>query len=379
MSQGTTARKPEGKVRYAVCGLGWFAQVAVLPAFANAEDNSELVALVSSDEEKLAELGDRYDVPPEHRGPYERFEELLAAADVDAVYVVTPNHLHREFTVRAARAGVHVLCEKPMAVTEDECRAMIAACEEAGVRLMIAYRLHFEEANLTAAEIVRSGRLGEVRFFSSVFSNLVTDEEDIRLNPIELGGGSLYDIGTYCVNAARYVFRDEPTEVSATSVRGGGRFADCDELSAAVMRFPGDRLASFVTSFSTRDHDEYRVQGTEGELVVQPAFGFHGDLAWKLTAGDDEEERTFEKRDQVAPEILHFSECLLTGEAPEPDGNEGLADVMILAALHRSASDGGRPIRLGAFPPQRRPTLEQEEHRPAPEEQELVHERAPSS
>ncbi|HEX2164753.1 MAG TPA: Gfo/Idh/MocA family oxidoreductase [Thermoanaerobaculia bacterium] len=374
------ARQPEGKVRYAVCGLGWFAQVAVLPAFANAEESSELVALVSSDEEKLGVLGDRYDVPPEHRGGYERFEELLDRAEVDAVYVVTPNHLHREFTVRAARAGVHVLCEKPMAVTEEECREMIAATDEAGVRLMIAYRLHFEEANLTAAEIARSGRLGEVRFFSSVFSNLVSDEEDIRLNPIELGGGSLYDIGTYCVNAARYVFADEPTEVSAMSVLGGGRFADCDELTAAVMRFPGERLASFTTCFSTRDHDEYRVQGTRGELVVSPAFTFHGDLAWKLTAGDDEEEeRTFPKRDQVAPEILHFSECLLTGRRPEPDGNEGLADVKILAALHRSAAEGGRPVRLGDFPPQRRPTLEQEERRPAQEEPKLVHERAPSS
>lgn len=257
---------------------------------------------------------------------------------------------------------------------------MIAATDEAGVRLMIAYRLHFEEANLTAAEIARSGRLGEVRFFSSVFSNLVSDEEDIRLNPIELGGGSLYDIGTYCVNAARYVFAGEPTEVSAMSVRGGGRFADCDELTAAVMRFPGDRLASFTTCFSTRDHDEYRVQGTRGELLVSPAFTFHGDLAWKLSAGDDEEEeRSFPKRDQVAPEILHFSECLLTGRRPEPDGNEGLADVKILAALHRSAADGGRPVRLGDFPPQRRPTLEQEERRPAQEEPKLVHERAPSS
>jgi predicted dehydrogenase len=373
------ARNPEGKVRYAVCGLGWFAQVAVLPAFEHAADDSELVALVSSDGTKLGELGERYGVPEEHRGGYERFEEVLAAAEADAVYVVTPNHMHREHTVRAARAGVHVLCEKPMAVTVGECEEMIAACEEAGVRLMIAYRLHFEEANLTAAEIVRSGRLGEARFFSSVFSNLVEEEDDIRLNPIAAGGGSLYDIGTYCINAARYLFRDEPTEVTAMHVVGGGRFAECDEMTAAVMRFPGERLASFVTSFSTRDHDEYRVQGTRGELVVQPAYQFKADLGWRLHAGDDEEERTFPERDQVAPEILCFSECLLAGRSPEPDGNEGLADVAIIEAIHRSAADGGRPVRLGELPPQRRPTVEQEERRPAVGEQELVHEKSPSS
>lgn len=379
MSETRKARKPDGKVRYAVCGLGWFAQVAVLPAFGNAEENSQLVALISGDAEKLDELGERYGVPAERRGGYERYEEILAAADVDAVYVVTPNHLHREYTVRAARAGVHVLCEKPMAVTVEECEEMIAACEEAGVKLMIAYRLHFEEANLTAAEMVRSGRLGEARYFSSVFSNLVTDEDDIRLDPIAAGGGSLYDVGIYCLNAARYVFAAEPTEVTAMQAVGGGRFAECDEMTAATLRFPGDRLASFVCSFSTRDHDEYRVQGTDGELVVSPAYGFKNDLAWRLKAGDDEEKRTFPERDQVAPEILHFSACLLDGRRPEPDGNEGLADVKILTALHRSAADGGRPIRLGDFPPQRRPTLDQEERRPAPGKQELVHEESPSS
>jgi predicted dehydrogenase len=374
---GNPARRPEGKVRYAVCGLGWFAQVAVLPAFEHAE-NAELVALVSGDETKRDELGERYGVPAEHRGGYERFEEVLAAAAADAVYIVTPNHMHREHTVRAARAGVHVLCEKPMAVTVAECEEMIAACEEADVELMIAYRLHFEEANLTAAEIVRSGRLGEPRFFSSVFSNQVTEEDDIRLNPIEAGGGSLYDVGTYCINAARYLFAAEPSEVTAFQVRGRGRFAECDETTAAVLRFPGDRLASFVTCFSTQDHDEYRVQGTEGELVVSPAYEFKADLAWRLSAGDDEEERTFPKRDQVAPEILHFSQCVLEGRRPEPDGNEGLADVAIIEAIHRSAAEGGRPIRLGDLPPQRRPSLEQEERRPAPGKQELVNTKSPS-
>jgi predicted dehydrogenase len=215
MTVAETKGQPDKPIRYAVCGLGWFAQVAILPAFENAAENSRLVALISGDAQKLDVLGTRYGVPPEHRGGYDRYEEILAAAEVDAVYVATPNHLHREHTVRAAGAGVHVLCEKPMAVDEEECREMIDACGQAGVQLMIAYRLHFEEANLTAAEAVRSGRLGEARFFSSVFSNRVTNEDDIRLGPIAAGGGSLYDIGTYCVNAARSLFCAEPTEVSA--------------------------------------------------------------------------------------------------------------------------------------------------------------------
>jgi predicted dehydrogenase len=165
------SRNPDPqKVRYAVVGLGHIAQVAVLPAFAHAQ-NSELAALVSDDPEKLEKLGRRYKVKA--RFSYDRFDECLHSGVVDAVYIALPNHLHREYTERAARAGVHVLVEKPMAVTEEDCLAMIRATEENEVKLMVAYRLHFEEANLKAIDLVQGGRLGDVRLFDSVFTMTV--------------------------------------------------------------------------------------------------------------------------------------------------------------------------------------------------------------
>jgi glucose-fructose oxidoreductase len=362
----TPSPADEDLVRYAVVGLGWFAQVAILPAFENARENSRLVALVSGDDKKLEELGERYGVPPERRVGYERYDELLESGEVDAVYIALPNHLHREYTVRAAEAGVDVLCEKPMAVTEEECQSMIDACRENDVKLMIAYRLHFEPANLRAAELVQEGRLGDPRLYSAVFGNRVTDEDDIRLNPIEKGGGTVYDIGIYCINAARYLFRSEPEAVAAFSARGDDpRFRDCDETTTVMLRFPGARLATFVSSFGAADRDEYRIVGTEGDLLVEPAFQFKATLKHRLTVGDETTEEEFPERDQVAPEILHFSRCILEDEDPEPSGLHGLADVRIIQAIYRSARDGGRPIPLEPVEVGRYPDASQGSHRPA--------------
>jgi len=208
---------PARPVRYAVVGLGHIAQVAVLPAFAHARRNSKLVAVVSDDRTKRRELTRRYRLA--HAFSYDQFENCLN--EVDAVYIALPNSMHAEYTIRAARAGVHVLCEKPMAVTVRECQQMIAACRQARVKLMIAYRLHFEAVNLSAMDLARRGELGDLKFFTSSFSMTVR-RGDIRTKR-EYGGGTLYDIGVYCINAARNLFRAEPTEVSAVSINSGPR------------------------------------------------------------------------------------------------------------------------------------------------------------
>ena len=363
------------QVRYGVAGLGWFAQAAILPAFRNARKSARLAALFSSDPEKLRRLGDEYGV--QARFSYDRLESAIRDEGLDALYIALPNHLHRDFTVRAAEAGAHVLCEKPMAVTEEECEAMIRATSEAGVKLMIAYRLHFEEANLRAIERVESGRIGEPRLFEAVFANRVTDPDNIRLGPIEKGGGTLYDIGIYCLNAARYIFRDEPEEVMALSARGDSDlFADCDETTAAILRFPGGRLATFASTFGSADHDRYTVHGTEGTLRVEPAFQHAATLRHRLTVGNRSCAVDFPERDQVAPELLHFSECILEDREPEPSGREGLADVRVIHALHRSAAER-RAIRIEPVPQEDRPGLDQERRRPPVGEQELVLAEAP--
>jgi predicted dehydrogenase len=369
-------KQNQSKVRYAVVGLGHIAQVAVLPAFAHAGENSQLSALVSDDPEKLEKLGQRYQVNA--RYSYDQFEECLESGGIDAVYIALPNHLHREYTERAARAGVHVLCEKPMAVTEEDCLAMIRTAEENGVKLMVAYRLHFEEANLKAIDLVQSGKLGDPRLFDSVFT-MEVKEGDIRLNPRQLGGGPLYDIGVYCINAVRNLFGAEPMEVTAFSANSGDpRFRQCEETTSAILRFPGrERLASFTVSFGASDVSEFRVVGTQGTLVMDPAFEYAGELKHRVTINGRTRERTFPKRDQFAPEILSFSECIQTGAVPEPSGWEGYADVRVVRALYRSA-DTGRPVTLEPFSKEDRPSLDQERKRPPVRKPQLINTEAPS-
>jgi predicted dehydrogenase len=379
MSTAGRSRVPAGgrkrKIRYAVVGQGYISQVAVLPAFAHAARNSDLVALVSDDPVKLRKLGKKYGV--ESLYTYDEYGDCLQSGGVDAVFIALPNHLHREYTVRAARAGVHVLCEKPMAVTERDCEAMIEETDRNGVKLMIAYRLHFEEANLAAVEIVQSGKLGDPRIFDSVFT-LQVAEGNIRLGPHEKGGGTLYDIGIYCINAVRYLFRDEPTEVFAWSANNGEkRFRETDEMTSAILRFPDQRLAAFTASFGAADVSSYRVVGTKGVLLVEPAYEFASALRHRLTVGEETRQRTFPKRDQFAPELLHFSDCVLTGKDPEPSGVEGLADVRVIRALYRSA-ETRKPVRLGEFGRRRRPEPSQEIRRPPVRKPELVHAETPS-
>ncbi len=367
-------RGADGKIRYAVVGLGYISQVALLPAFAHASENSQLTALVSSDAEKLKKLARKYGVSRTYS--YEQYEECLNSGEVDAVYIGLPNSMHREYTVRAARAGVHVLCEKPMALTEEDCEVMIAEAKDNEVKLMIAYRLHFEEANLKAIELVQSGKLGDVRLFNSTFTQEVKPG-DIRLRR-ETGGGTLYDIGVYCINAARYLFRAEPTEVVAFSANDGEeRFREVESMVSAVLRFPGDRLAAFTVNFATAQVSSYRVVGTKGDLRLDPAYDFVSDLKHYLTLDGKTKETKFAKRDQFAPQLLYFSNCVLKNEDPEPSGMEGLADIRVIRALYQSAQHS-QPVKLPPFDPGRRPTLEQEIHCPPIKKPELIHAESPS-
>lgn len=361
------------KIRYAVVGQGYISQVAVLPAFRHATNNSELRAIISDDPVKLKKLSKKYGI--ERIYTYEQYDECLRSGEIDAVYIGLPNHMHREYTERAARAGVHVLCEKPMAVTEEDCEAMIQACQEGGVKLMIAYRLHFEEANLKAVEIVQSGNLGDVRIFDSVFTMQV-EEGNIRLKKQD-GGGTLYDIGIYCINAARYLFRAEPQEVVAwTANNGEPRFREVEEMSGALLRFPGDRLASFVCSFGAADVSAYQIVGSKGSLRVDPAYEFAGELKHQLTIEGKTKKTTFSKRDQFAPLLIYFSHCILENTDPEPSGEEGWADVRVIRALYRTA-ETGHPEKLPHFEKRTRPSIEQEIKRPPVSEPELVRARSP--
>ncbi len=339
----------------AVIGQGHFAQAAVLPAIEQLLD-VELSALVSGSPHKLRELGDRYDVRT--LCDYSQLDELFAMGKIDAAYIAVPNDLHAEMTLIAARHGVHVMCEKPMAPTEAECMQMIRACESRRVKLMIAYRLHFEAANLLAVEVARGGEIGEPRIFSSVFSMQVR-EGNVRTQP-RRGSGPIYDIGVYCINAARYLFRAEPVEVMATKLAGNdARFASVDEAFAVTLRFPEERVAQFTCSFGATDRATYQVVGTQGFLTLDNAYDYAAEMKLHVEGTHGTKTRTFTKRDQIAAEIEYFAKCIREDVDPEPSGWEGLADVRIIQAIQSSARFG-RSVPIDPIPRRSRPDLGQE-------------------
>jgi predicted dehydrogenase len=363
-------------IRYAVVGLGYISQAAILPAFAHARENSELAALVSGDPKKRAALSKKYKVDQTYG--YEQFGECLMRGGIDAVYIGLPNHMHRAYSEAAARAGVHVLCEKPMAVHPEDCEAMIEAARESNVKLMIAYRLHFERGNLSAIAALREGEIGEPRIFRSAFTQQVP-AGNIRLT-IEDGGGPLYDLGVYCINAARYLFRAEPDEVFCYNAAGTDRrFDGVAEMSSAVMRFPNDRLAVFTCSFGATDRDNYEVIGTKGVLKMDPGYAMSQDIKCEIIVGEKTRKTTYKRRDQFGPELVYFSDCILNNKQPEPGGVEGLTDVRIIAALQESAANG-RPVTISTDEPKvtKRPTLQQEIRKRAVGEPQLVRAAAPS-
>jgi predicted dehydrogenase len=360
------AKASAGPVRYAVVGLGHIAQVAVLPAFAHAKRNSRLTTLVSDDPRKRQLVGRKYRI--DQTFSYDDYDACLET--VDAVYIALPNSMHAEYTIRAAEAGVHVICEKPMAVTAKECEAMIDACRRHRVKLMIAYRLHFEEINLGVIDLVRKGRIGVPKFFNSSFS-LTVKGDNIRTEK-ELGGGTLYDIGVYCINAARHVFRAEPKEVMAISVNSGSpKLAEIDESTGALLRFDGERVAAFVSSFNAADVGSYRIVGTKGEIRVDPAYEYAEGLGYELTIDGKKTRKKVGKRDQFAPELLYFSDCIKRNREPEPSGAEGLQDVRIVEALYESA-ETGKAVQLPPYRPAKQPTKKQVIKRPGIDEPKLV-------
>src|SRR3954469_234105 len=335
MASGSSREKSDRQVGYAVIGLGHIAQSAVLPAFAHAR-NSRIVALVSGDEEKRRKLSRKY-----HCDAYDMrdLDDVLDRPDVDAVYIATPNDKHADLAVRCAKEGVHVLCEKPLGITEEECRRMIEAARENGIKLMTAYRLHFEPANLEVIKLVEQGRIGEPRFFSSSFAYQVKPG-NIRTSA-ERGGGAIWDLGVYCVNAARYLFRADPEEVFALRMDrpDDDRFEDIHEGMSVLLKFPDDRVAQFAVSFGAYEQDEYRIVGTKGSIVLDQAYEYAAPRTLSVAVGGKQTRRRFGVTDQFGAELVGFSRAVLNDAALEPDGDEGLRDVRIIVAILKSARE----------------------------------------
>jgi predicted dehydrogenase len=334
-------------IKYAVVGAGWITQEAFLPAVSQT-GNSVVSALVSGNQRGSQKLAKFYGI--ENVVGYDHYDQLLKGDAVNAVYIAAPNPLHASYAIRAARAGKHVLVEKPMATNVADAEAMISAAKEAGVLLSTSYRLHHEAGTVAALEAIREGRIGLPKHFSGIFS-FQSSAGNHRLNS-KNWGGPLQDIGIYCVNAARHAFSDEPLDATAVATRDSDdpRFADIDDSISVILRFPGHRVAQFYCSFGAASIDMYRVLGSEGDLTMEPGFRFETPTRMILNSKDSSETMQFRHCDHFAGMIRHFSECVQNGTAPEWSAEEGLADLKVLLAIEEAARSGRTvPIASPAF------------------------------
>ena len=329
---------PGKKLGWALVGLGKLTVEELLPAFARCEA-SRVAALVSGVPEKAKALAARYGVPEKGIYDYAGFDKLADNPDVDVVYVVLPNSLHAEYTVRAARAGKHVFCEKPMAPTSKECREMIAACREAGRRLMIAYRLHHEPHHLRAVDLARGKELGGVQLMVGELTQQVPP--GTWRTAKKMGGGPLPDIGIYPLNEARMLFGEEPNEVRATTFapKDDPRFKEVEQRCLFTLTFPSGAQAHCSCDYGLDDVSQFAMIGPDGSARMDRAFAYRG-LKLTRTVRGIQTVTEFAQKDQFASEIDHFSRCILENKPHKTPGEEGQRDVTIIEAIYEAARTG---------------------------------------
>ena len=325
------------KIGYCVIGLGRIAG-HFMPAV-RSTTTSQITGLVSGHRDKAERIAAEYGVPASCIYNYQNFDEIAHNPAIDAVYVALPNSMHAEYTIRAAKAGKHVLCEKPMSTNVAEAEAMIAACKAAGVKLMIAYRCHYEPTNLKAIQLIRDGALGQVQAIESTFGFNISPGE-WRLSKKMAGGGPLFDVGIYSLNACRYLTGEEPEHIQANAsvIDHDGRFKEVEENVSWTMKFPSGIVASCNTTYGANMEGLYRVHGSKGWLEVDSAFVYEGLRLRAEYAGT--------KLDELNPardpshfqaEAEHFSHCIQNGLDPQSPGEEGLRDMRYIMQIYRSA------------------------------------------
>ena len=331
---------PGKKLGWAIVGLGSLSINQILPAFAKCE-RSKVVAFVSGHPDKANKLALRYGVTPKNIYNYENYDSIKNNQDVDIIYIVLPNGMHAEYTVRGFQAGKHVLSEKPMANTPAECQQMIDAAHKANRKLMVAYRCRYEPYNQEAIRIARSQQLGPTQMILADTGFKIGDPSQWRLNKQLAGGGSLMDIGIYALNASRYLSGEEPAEVNAMmySTPGDSRFKEVEEHINFQLRFPSGILANCSSSYGYFHQSHYRVCGTEGRLEMDPATWYSGLRMW-IERGNTIEQRDLPVVDHFAAEMDHMSDCVMRNKEPLTPGEEGLRDLTIMMAIYEAAKSG---------------------------------------
>jgi len=330
------------KVGYCIIGLGRIADHFMRGTLDT--NNSKVTALVSGHPDKAAQIAEKYGVPKSSIYNYENMDAIRDNKSVDAVYVALPNSMHAEYTIRSAKAGKHVLCEKPMAVSVAEAQSMIEACKSANVKLMIAYRCHYETTNLRAVKLIRDGAIGQVQSIQSAFG-FNCGPNEWRLDKPLAGGGPLMDVGIYCLNATRYLTGEEPAEISAYAFSNplDPRFKTVEENVSWVTKFPSGVVASCNTTYGAQMDGYFHVYGSKGWIDVNPAFVYDGlRLTAQIATPDNPYVTLDEPNSEKDPihfskEADHFSNCILHNLEPKTPGEEGLQDMKYIRDIYRSA------------------------------------------
>ena len=350
--QDDLPQPPDERVGFAIVGLGAYALGQIIPNLSQSR-RSRLAAVVSGNADKARTVARAYGLGDRHVYSYDTFDDVAEAETVDAVYVILPNTMHRAWTERAFEAGKHVLCEKPMAVTVEDCEAMIAAAEQAGKKLMIGYRAQYDPINRRAIELVRGegddgSRIGTPRLVIADHGRILdlsATRDEWRAQKELAGGGSLYDIGIYSLNGARYLLGEEPIEVTARYTPGSGRDeVDVEEGVVWSMQFPSGAVANCSSSYLVGQSKQMRVYGSDGEVTLDPATDYYARNLY-LSNGNEETHIVIPNPNQFAAMLDEMAAAVQEDRAPKTPGEEGLRDVRIMQAIYESAASG-RPVTL---------------------------------
>ncbi len=332
------------KIGYAIIGLGRISMDHFMPG-TQVSKNGRITGLVSGHRDKALAQAAKYGVPESSIYSYENMDQMKNNPAIDAVYVALPNSMHAEYTIRSAKAGKHVLCEKPMATSIADSQAMIKACKEANKKLMIAYRCHYEPTNLRAMQLLRDGKIGKIQAIESANGFNATPDQ-WRLDRKLAGGGPLMDMGVYSLNACRYLTGEEPVDIKAFSsvIDHDGRFDTVEENVSWTMKFPSGAVASCNTTYGANMNGFYRVHGSLGWLYAEPAFGYQGlRLTAQFSDGKGGMPTVIDELNpavdpsQFTLESEYFSNCILEDKTPKTAGEEGLLDMQYMSKIYESA------------------------------------------
>lgn len=327
------------KLRYCPVGLGRISLNHFMPG-TRLSQFSEITAVTTGHREKGLKAASEYKFPEKNIYSYETFDEIRNNKDIDAVYIGLPNSMHAEYTIRAAKAGKHVLCEKPMATSVKDCEAMIQACRDANVKLFIAYRCQYEPVNLRVMELIRNGSIGKVEAIESA-NGFDIHAGEWRLDPKLAGGGPLMDMGVYSLNACRYLTGEEPVSLEgyAGVVDHDGRFKGVEENLSWSMKFPSGAVASCSTTYGANQPGFYRVHGSSGMIHAEPAFAYQGIKMKADIKGQEPIEMEEQEKDpsQFAVEADAFAQCIWENKTPKTSGEEGLRDMRYVETIYKSA------------------------------------------